>query len=66
MKLFRIICVIIAALGALALGIVFFTVGTEPLWPLYVCTMVTLGGLLGNAVGSVVQLILEEKRKGKE
>ena len=63
MKLFRIICVIIAALGAVALGVVYFAVGTEPLWPLYVCTMVTLGGLLGNAVGSVIQLFLEEKRK---
>ncbi len=65
MKIFRIICVAVAVLGAVALGVVFFTVGTEPLWPLYVSAMVALGGLLGNAVGSVIQLIIEEK-KNKE
>ena len=56
MKKYQLFCACIAFIGAIALGFALFAGGHTNLAAVYICSGITLLGLLGNAVFAFLQL----------
>lgn len=56
MKKYQLLCAFIAFIGAIALGFALFAYGHESLAAIYICSGITLLGLIGNAVFAFLQL----------
>ncbi|MBE6930775.1 MAG: hypothetical protein E7463_10880 [Ruminococcaceae bacterium] len=56
MKKYQLLCACIAFIGAIALGFALFAGSHSHLAAVYICSGITLLGILGNAVFAFLQL----------